>query len=136
MLILAACYGQAWARPGPGCLSYEPAVVKVTGTIISRTYPGPPEYESIRRGDEPETYWLLALPRPVCVNQGDPEELTDDAKKNVRYIQLVFSSEKFYRTYRRLLGKRVVATGTLYGKFNAHHKTPVLLEVNTLTKAK
>jgi len=38
--------------------------------------------------------------------------------------------------YRRLLGRRAVATGTLYLGFTGHHKTPVLLRVNTLAEAK
>lgn len=115
-------------------LSYEPAVVKLTGVIISKTYPGPPNYESIRGGDEPETYWLLALSHPICVNE-KPSAFYE-AAKNVRRVQLVFSSEKAYKTYRRLLGKRVTATGTLYGAHTGHHKTPVLLTVDSLTRAR
>lgn len=117
------------------CLSYEPVIVKLTGTIISRTFPGPPNYESIREGDEPETYWLLRLPGPVCVDQR-PGDLTDVAKKDIRRIQLVFDSEKAYKTYRRFLGRHVVATGTLYGSHTGHHKTPVLLRVFSLEKVR
>ena len=115
-------------------LSYEPAVVKLTGVIISKTYPGPPNYESIKDGDEPETYWLLALSHPICVNE-KPSAFYE-AAKNVRRVQLVFSSEKTYTTYRRLLGKRAMATGTLYGAHTGHHKTPVLLTVSTLSKTR
>jgi hypothetical protein len=129
------CVGLALAQSGRRCLSYEPTVVNLTGTIISRTFPGPPNYESIRKGDEPENYWLLLLPRPVCVTEGNIYPDLHPAQKNIRRIQLVFKSEKSYETYRRLLGKRVVATGTLYGAYSGHHKTPVLLTVKTLTKA-
>lgn len=58
--------------------------------------------------------------------------LTDEAKRGIRRIQLVFSDEDAYDKYRRLLGKRVAATGTLYGSYTGHHKTPVLLRVDTL----
>lgn len=115
-------------------LSYESATVTLTGVIVSRTYPGPPNYESIKDGDEPETYWLLALSYPICVNE-KPSAFYE-AAKNVRRVQLVFSSEKAYKTYRPLLGKRVTATGTLYGAHTGHHKTPVLLTVDSLTKAR
>lgn len=125
--------GSVQAQQNPKCVEYRPATVKLTGVIISRTYPGPPEYENIRKGDEPQTYWLLALSRPICVAQKSDD---DPAEKNIRRIQLVFSSEKAYRTYRRLLGKRVVATGTLYPGSNIHHKTPVLLTVSTLEREK
>lgn len=125
----------AWAQSSQACLDYEPARVKLSGIIISRTYPGPPNYESIREGDEPETYWLLRLSRPVCVNQ-EPGNLTNVAKRNIRQIQLVFNSEAAYKTYGRLLRRRVWATGMLYGSFTGHHKTPVLLKVITLEKAR
>src|SRR5215472_3390379 len=127
-ILFMLCAELALAQSGRSCLSYEPTVVNLTGTIISRTFPGPPNYESIRKGDEPETYWLLKLPKAVCVNQ-KPGDLTDVAKKNIRQIQLVFNSEKAYKTYRRLLGRQVLATGTLYGSHTGHHKTPILLTV-------
>jgi len=136
VMLILVCRGQGWSQAKRNCLSYEPAVVKVTGTIISRTYPGPPNYESVRGGDEAETYWLLALPRPICVNQREPADLVDEAKTNIHRIQLVFISEEAYVTYRRLLGKRVVATGTLYGSFTGHHHTPVLLRVKSLVRAR
>jgi len=134
-LIFISCLGQALAQSSKACLSYEPAVVTLTGTVTSKTYPGPPNFESIRAGDEPETYWLLALLHPVCVNQGEPGDLINEAKKNIRRIQLVFNDEEAYKKYRRLLGTRIVATGMLYASFSGHHKTPVLLRVNGLTKA-
>jgi hypothetical protein len=136
LLMLLTWLGQACAQSGKGCLSYEPTVVQLTGTVTRKTFPGPPNYESIKRGDQPETYWLLELQRPACVDHGNPGNLTDQAKKDIRRIQLVFSGKDAYAKYQRLLGKRVVATGTLYGSATGHHKTPVLLQVNTLTEAK
>ena len=132
LVILVASVGQLWSQSKQACLNYEPVAVRLTGFVISRTYPGPPEYESIRKGDEPETYWLLALSKPVCVNEDKPN--FNPAYRNLRKMQLVFDTERAYKTYRRLLGKRVVATGTLYAGFNAHHKTRVLLIVNTLER--
>jgi hypothetical protein len=122
----------AIAQPTERCLSYGPIVVKLEGTLISKTYPGPPEYESIRKGDRPETYWLLALSRPVCVNRDEIDPDIDPAQKNIRRIQLVFLTTKFYDRDQWLLGKRVVAAGTLYGGTTIHHKTRVLLQVQTL----
>lgn len=135
LLMLLAWMGRAHPQSSSGCLSYEPTVVRITGAIIERTFPGPPNYESIKDGDEPETYWLLVLRRPVCVNEGNPGEF-NEAKKGIRRIQLAFNSEYAYKKYRRLLGRRAVATGTLYLGFTGHHKTPVLLRVNTLAEAK
>lgn len=134
-LICAACPSQILAMPPQrDCLSYGPAVVRLKGAIISRTYPGPPEYESIWKGDEPETYWLLVLPSPACVDANTKD--FEPAQRTVSRIQLVFRGEKWYRIYRSLLGKRVIATGTLFAGFNIHHKTPVLLTVQRLARGK
>lgn len=138
--VFAFCACIVWSSPSiaqsrQGCLSYQP-VVKLSGTIVSKTYPGPPEYTSIRHGDEPETYWLLALPMPVCVDEDQASPDVNPAVKNIRRIQLVFPDETVYKKYRRLLWKRVVATGTLYGGTTIHHKTRVLLDVESLVKAK
>jgi Domain of unknown function (DUF4431) len=132
VLWLCICFvGDGKGASAP-CLAYEPQIVKLTGTLISKTYPGPPEYASIRAGDEPETYWLVALPQPICVARDDSQPYTYGSQKNVRRVQLVFRNVTIYRTHRKLLGRQVVATGTLYEANTIHHKTPVLLWVHTL----
>lgn len=136
ILISLVCAGQAQGLSGQSCLSYEPVVVELTGIIVSRTYPGPPDYESIRHGDEPENYWFLKLSRPVCVSQVNPKDLINLSKTNIRRIQLVFDGEEAYQRYARLLGRKVLATGTLYGSFTGHHHTPVLLSVFNLEKVR
>ena len=60
-LFLPAAYASA-----QGCLSYETDGVKLTGTISKKTFPGPPNYESIKKGDTPETYRVLQLDKPIC----------------------------------------------------------------------
>jgi hypothetical protein len=115
------------------CLQYGPSVVKLTGTLIRRTFPGPPNYESVRKGDRAETSWFLELPRPVCVDEDKTDNLSP-AQNNVGRIQLVVSQEDYTR-YHGLVGKRVVATGTLFGEHTGHHHTPVLLTVKALARA-
>jgi len=109
------------------CLSYEPPAVTLTGRITRKTFPGRPNYESIKKGDEPETYWILHLTQPVCLNGG---ESPDVPEKYVSDMQLVFMSEQPYVRYRKLFGKRVVISGTLYHAHTGHHHTSVLITVN------
>jgi hypothetical protein len=52
------------------CLSYGPATLKVAGTIVEKTFPGGPNYESVAEGDKPETVWLLQLANAICVKAG------------------------------------------------------------------
>src|SRR5258708_3891032 len=122
-------YGQT--KPRPECLSYKPAVVTLTGTLVRETFPGPRNYESIRKGDKPETSWFLDLPMAVCVNEDRVEPDLNPAQKAVPEIQLVLQQEQ-YKQHKTLLGGKVVATGTLFGEHTGHHHAPVLLTVRTL----
>ncbi len=121
----------AQTAPPTGCLSYGPSVVKLEGTLTSKTYPGPPNYENSAKGNKEETYWLIRLTRPICVDEDQKDPEVNGAHKELRLIQLVVSPETF-KTRSRLLGKHVTATGTLFGGSTAHHHTLVLLTVATL----
>jgi hypothetical protein len=132
LFLSATCFGQS--SVSTKCLSYEPNVVTLTGTLIRKTFPGPPNYASVSRGDKPETSWLLYLSHPVCVDQDKASPALNPAHKNVNAIQLVISAE-FYEKYKNLLGKQVVATGTLFGEFTGHHHTPVLLTARDMSKS-
>ena len=70
-----------------GCLSYEPATVSLRGTIRRHTFPGPPTYQSVAGGDQPEQVWVLHLSQPICVSAG----AEGDAQRNVSDVQLVLA---------------------------------------------
>jgi hypothetical protein len=106
------------------CLSYEPSVVELTGTVIRKTFAD--------ATGRPETEWLLNLSRPICVNEDSKNPDLNYAQKGVRAIQLTFLDQKMYETNKDVLGKKVVVRGTLFAAMTAHHHTPVLLTVSTL----
>lgn len=41
--------------------------VRFVGSVSRETFPGPPNYENIDDGDEPETVWILTIATPNCV---------------------------------------------------------------------
>ena len=106
------------------CLAYDPAVVQLIGTISKKTFPGPPNYESISKGDKPETYWVLHLPDTVCTQPS----ADNDAENEVTDLQLILT-QKQYALYRKFFGRRVNVTGKLSHAATGHHHTPVLMEV-------
>lgn len=109
------------------CLSYEPEVVQLIGTITRKTFPGPPNYKSIRRGDKPETYWVLQLPDTVCTQAtGD-----NDAEDAVTQLQLILTGKQ-YALYKKFIGRRVNVSGKLSHAITGHHHTPVLMEVTEI----
>jgi hypothetical protein len=127
VLLLALVPSAADSR----CLKYEPTTVSLAGRLASKTVPGPPSYVSIARGDVPETIYILHLDTPVCV-LGDPSSrLNAKSHAGVKEIQLVTPGTKA----RSLLGKRVNASGTLFGSHTRHHRTPVLLRTSRLDGA-
>jgi hypothetical protein len=109
-----------------GCLSYDVAGIQLTGTVSRKTFPGPPNYESVRRGDKPETYWILHLARPICTTA----DANSDAESNVTEIQLILTPKQ-YVLYRKFVNgrTRVWVTGKLSHAITGHHHTQVLMEV-------
>jgi hypothetical protein len=117
------------------CLSYEPSVVELAGTLERKDYPGPPNYESIEHGDARETTWLLRLDRAACTLDGASP--SDPARLGITLLQLVFmDADHEYPQYRSLMGKRIVARGTLFGAQTGHHHTDVLLTVSEIKASK
>lgn len=114
----------------PQCLPHSGAQ-RLEGVLVAHTFPGVPNFESIKDGDTPERYWLLRLPKPICVSpdHDDPKSGAQD----VREIQLILRQEDFSR-YRPLLGKRIIAQGDFMSPMSGHHHTAILLERVKLTK--
>src|SRR5437870_13037112 len=67
-VMLVAAGAQPVARQGfaDSCHHYRPASVSLTGRLIQRTLPGPPNYQSIARGDRPDIVDFLILAAPIC----------------------------------------------------------------------
>ena len=108
------------------CLSFQ-GPTRIEGTLIRQTFPGPPNYESIEAGDQPETCWLVILDKSACV-AADPtdEDGLNPAVAMLGRIQLIVTPEQ-YRDYADRIGHHVSVTGQLFGAHTGHHKTPILL---------
>lgn len=113
------------------CFSYEPSAVVLQGTIRRHTFAGPPNYESIAKGDKPEDVWLLHLTAPLCVSAN----ATWQKERDVSRVQLVFADgPKEYERYRRLLDQKAIVTGTLFHAQTGHHHTRVLVTVRSIKR--
>lgn len=107
--------------------------ITLTGKIIEKTYPGPPNFESITEGDKALTAWFLVIDKPICALADT--ELTGEHLENIepqKTFQLVL---KNHEPHNDLLNKTASVTATPYTRHTAYHQTPLLLEVKTLTKA-
>lgn len=130
LLIEIFCTAVGAGSPGD-CLSYERAGVRLTGRIIIKVFPGPPNYASLEEGDKPDPAWILHLTKPICIkaDKGDEFNVAED---KVSDIHLVLDGNQF-RQLRPLMRKGAVTlTGTLFHKFNAHHHANVLMRVRSI----
>jgi hypothetical protein len=125
-VLVAATAPVAAQHPARGCLSYEPDTVSLRGTLRRHTFPGPPNYESVKEGDEPETGFYLHLLRPVCTVAED----INDAHDNVRLVQLVLDSTGYARLT-PALGHVITIRGTLSSAITGHQHALLQLEVLT-----
>jgi len=96
---------------------------------VRKTFPGPPNYESIQEGDEPETGFYLEVSAGLCT-VASPDSMNNDngAFSDVRLVQLVLDAAG-YSHLRPQLGRQVTLRGTLFAHFTGHHHAPLLLWV-------
>ena len=105
---------------------------QLAGTIHIQTFAGLPNYESIKKGDQPETYWILATNKSYC---GQGEDFINTGKiiteENQKRFQLVLTPE-LYKQGKKLLNKKVFVEGSLFFAHTGHHHTPLLVEVTKI----
>lgn len=110
-VILSAASGSA--SVAADCLYYGD--VSLSGRLVQQTYAGPPDFESVTRGDKPLVIWVLQLDPSVCIVLPGSSYTSSHGE---REIQLVLGEEPYARTdryaeYRHLLGKRIDVSGRL-----------------------
>lgn len=114
-------------------LNYEPQIVELQGTLELRTYPGPPNYESIQQGDKPEQCYYLKLFQPIDVKPAlNFESLINDmVEKDVNLIQLSIEKDNLFLLLRKIgINKKIKLKGKLFHRHTGHHHTEVLMTVN------
>jgi len=114
-----------WTSSSPAgeCPSFAEGQWELSGHLVNRVYPGPPDYESVTSGDEPITRWYLQLPWPVCF----------DEYRHVTKLQLDLESEEVDR-YRKFLGKEILVRGTLEEGAPGRHTTSLVVKVSSLVQ--
>lgn len=134
LLLLLLFFISFSANASNQVVSFEPAQITLKGDIIMLTFPGPPEFESIKKGDMAEKGPYLILSNPVDV-QSPPTQMsnhteTDETQKNVKLIQLVVFNKNDWKRIKQ--GNKVLVTGTLFSAITGHHHARVLLKVKKI----
>ena len=118
-----------------GCIAVGRAGAQVTaeGRLTLRQMPGPPNFESIRDGDENRLTLILVLPVAVCTNDGG-----DFANPKLKFATVhVFTLDPaIYQKLRRLVGRRVRVSGDGDAQNNGLQYAPLVLEAKSVTASK
>ena len=99
------------------------------GSLSRPVFPGPPNYEDVKKGDKPERAYIIKLDAPICAT-GD--EFLDSSQTFDTVQLLVDDSAKDSRALNasltQLIGKRVEVTGKSgFGAQTGHHHAPLLV---------
>jgi hypothetical protein len=111
------------------CLDYGP--INLTGRLVRQTYAGPPDYESVTKGDAPVVIWVLQLDRSVCIVDSAaryPKEY------GAREIQLELPADR-YALYQHLLGTKITVNGELQ-RGGARHEKRLVLATTQIDQAR
>jgi len=123
LVLIAASWSASLAAQ---CLYYGD--VSLSGRLVQQTYPGPPDFESVAKGDAPLVIWILQLEIGACIisNSASYPSVYDEHE-----IQLVIGNDQYARTgayagYRSLIGKKISVTGTLLPGRGKYQKPQVI----------
>jgi len=120
--------------PDGPCLRYERNATELAGKIERVVRPGPPNFDDVRKGDAPETIWILRLTTRTCVVPATASDDANESEKDVAEVQLVLS-ETQYRRFASLIQQEVKVRGPLFHAHTGHHHTRVLQTVSQIQRA-
>jgi hypothetical protein len=124
-LILGAALLLANASPALAqeCVGWgEP--VELSGILVEGVYPGPPEYESVAKGDAAYTALMLHLRVPICVREGENAEMVPHISAT-DLVQLACDKKEIARLKK---GELTHVRGTLFVSHSGYHVTQAVLE--------
>jgi hypothetical protein len=114
---------------------YDTAGVRLEGTLTERKEYGPPGYGETPSKDERDTILVLKLSSPISVqptaNAAASGSASLDPVKDVRELQLFIPKPQVAEA-RKLLGRAVVAVGTLNEAAAPSQYTKVWLDTQTV----
>lgn len=130
LIVAVVCVLVGMAHAGAACLDVrqsQPLTFK--GSLSRPVFPGPPNYEDVKKGDKPERAYIIKLDAPICAT-GD-EFL--DSSQTFDTVQLLVDdstndSRALNASLTQLIGKRVEVTGKSgFGAQTGHHHAPLLV---------
>jgi hypothetical protein len=119
------------ASQSQSCVNLSQNEFHFQGTLQYRIFPGPPNFEDVRRGDSPEPAYILKLPSPICVIDND---ISPDQKFDTIQLLLDQADSVLPKELRSMVGGAVFVGGkSAFTAHTGHHHAPLLLTVTSLS---
>ena len=122
--VLVTALAPVYVEAAAPCFHYNQDGVELSGTVILKTFFGPPNYGEDPSTDSKERQALLKLDYPLCVDASLDGE--DKAEMQQTLITLVPLGNI---TLVPLAGHHVTVSGSLFHAISGHHHTPVLISI-------
>ena len=107
----------------------EHSKVTLSGALTVQLFAGPPNYESIAKGDTEEQAFILELPTRLCANDGAFIE----ASKKFDRVHLSSSVPAILKVLDAAVGRNVTVRGEAFGSHTGHHNAPLELFVEEVS---
>lgn len=105
------------------------ATAAVSGVLTTQLFAGPPNYESIAKGDAEEQGFLLELPGRMCADDGEfisPDESFDR-------VHVTAGDGVVLGVLKAAVGRTVTVRGEAFGAHTGHHRAPLVLVASQVT---
>lgn len=106
--------------------------ITLSGRLTYQIFPGPPNYEDVRKGDTPEPTYILSLNKPACFTGDDSVE----GNVTTTRVHIYVADEKdkaTSATLRQLVGKLVfVTTSDAFAGITGHHHAPIVASISSV----
>jgi hypothetical protein len=99
------------------------ATATVSGTLTVQSFPGPPNYESVAKGDEEEKALILKLAKPTCADDGE----TIDGSTKFARVHVSSHVPALLDVLNAAVGRHVTVHGEAFGAETGHHHAPLVL---------
>jgi hypothetical protein len=103
----------------------------LSGILTVQLFAGPPNYESIPRGDAEERAFILELPRRLCASHGEFISATTAFDR----VHVSASDDAILGVLKAAVGRTVIVRGEAFGAHTERHHAPLVLMADQVSVA-
>lgn len=131
LLVVASCAPEGEINPSSQCidLKVQNAKAAVSGLLTQQVFAGPPNFQSIAKGDAEELALILEMPQRLCADDGE----FIDGSKSFDRIQVSSDDPALINVLNAAVGRQIKVEGEAFGAHTGHHHAPLVLLAEKIT---